>query len=161
MAKVASKVRQLGFEHFKAKAFKFYGRCKQGLLTSPGWSEPWPGGVHAQREGASMESSDQTVPNVFMQYFMQSCKGVCTQSLQESLVSEDPSRVWLSHPRLGNRSSGQRAKSASPPFIRDPALIPLLSAHTQGSGKFIKSSQDFLSHGLKRFSTKRLCTIII
>lgn len=22
-------------------AFKFYGRCKQGLLTSPGWSAPW------------------------------------------------------------------------------------------------------------------------
>lgn len=22
-------------------AFKFYGRCKKGLLTSPGWSAPW------------------------------------------------------------------------------------------------------------------------
>lgn len=28
-------------------SFKFYGRCKQGLLTSPGWSEPWSGGVHS------------------------------------------------------------------------------------------------------------------
>lgn len=107
MAKVASKVRQLGFEHFKAKAFKFYGRCKQGLLTSPGWSEPWPGGVHAQREGASKEGSDQTVPNVFMQCFMQRCKDVCTRSLQESLVSDDPSRVRLSPP---TREQIERAK---------------------------------------------------
>lgn len=64
-------------------------------------------------------------------------------------------------PRLGNRSSGQRAKSAAHPFIRCPALIPLLSAHTQGSRKFINSSQDFLSHGLKRFSTERLSMTII
>lgn len=81
MAKVASKVRQLGFEHFKARSFKFYGRCKQGLLTSPGWSEAWPRGVHAQREGVSKESSDQTVPNVFMQCFMRSCKGVCVHTI--------------------------------------------------------------------------------
>ncbi len=29
-------------------AFKFYGRCKQGLLTSPGWSVPWSGRVRME-----------------------------------------------------------------------------------------------------------------
>lgn len=33
-------------------AFKFYGRCKQGLLTSPGWSAPWSaGGEHDRAAG--------------------------------------------------------------------------------------------------------------
>lgn len=62
---------------------------------------------------------------------------------------------------LGTDLAGKGQSPTAGPFIRRPAPIPLLSAHTQGSSKFIKSSQDFLSHGLKRFSTKRLCTSII
>lgn len=147
MAKVASKVKQLGFEHFKAKAFKFYGRCKQGLLTSLGWSEPWPGGVHAQREGGSeraiKESSDQTVPNVFMHRFMQSCKGVHTHT---HMITS----------RVSGFRRPQQGTAVSPPTREQikwakgkvccTSLHPMSStdaAHTQGSSKFIKSTQDF------------------
>lgn len=110
-------------------AFKFYGRCKQGLLTSPGWSAPWSargcqwaawwwlegqgvGGAGTQADGPAC------VQKVFMR---QATFGACgsdrvsgsrldtgRRPLQGSLVSEGHSRV---RPRpvsvpFGNRYIG-------------------------------------------------------
>lgn len=53
-------------------AFKFYGRCKQGLLTSPGWSAPWSGwcgrrsggGGGPRRRGQGRKQSPRRGPHL-------------------------------------------------------------------------------------------------
>lgn len=100
-------------------AFKFYGRCKQGLLTSPGWSAPWSAGgcwwlawwrwlwcVQSQGTGGrDITKRPGCVQNVFMQKAIFRVLGSDRVSwsrldtgrrpLQGSLVSEDLSRVCL------------------------------------------------------------------
>lgn len=116
-------------------ALKFYGRCKQGLLTSPGWSAPWSArgcwwlawsrrwcAEGPRRRGQGHNRRPTRVQNVFVQQATFGVYGSDRVSgsrldtgrrpLQGSLVSEDLSRVCLRPVSVpfGNRYIGREER---------------------------------------------------